>query len=89
MRISLDSLDGPAAPINRLRRAWFRSTAASTGQPSTIVVTPSGGDDDIGSREAKVVEADMEAGNGVIHAIDAVLVPEDLRSDLRDMKEEG
>jgi uncharacterized surface protein with fasciclin (FAS1) repeats len=52
-------------------------------------VTPSGGDDDIGSREAKVVEADMEADNGVIDAIDAVLVPEDLRSDLRDMKEEG
>jgi uncharacterized surface protein with fasciclin (FAS1) repeats len=63
--------------------------AASTGQPSTTVVTPSGGDDDIGSREAKVVEADMEADNGVIHAIDAVLVPEDLRSELRDMKDEG
>ena len=61
----------------------------STGQPSTTVVTPSGGDDDIGSREAEVVEADMEADNGVIHAIDAVLVPEDLRSDLRDMKDDG
>jgi uncharacterized surface protein with fasciclin (FAS1) repeats len=31
----------------------------------------------------------MEADNGVIHAIDAVLVPEDLRSELRDMKDEG
>ena len=63
--------------------------AASTGQPSTTVVTPSTADDDIGSREAKVVEADMEADNGVIHAIDAVLVPEDLRSDLRDVKDKG
>jgi uncharacterized surface protein with fasciclin (FAS1) repeats len=58
-----------------------------TGQPSTTIVTPSGADDDVGSREAKVVEADMEADNGVIHAIDAVLVPEDLRSDLRDTKD--
>jgi len=61
----------------------------TTGQPSTTVVTPSADDDDIGSREAKVVEADMEADNGVIHAIDAVLVPEDLRSELREIKEKG
>lgn len=61
----------------------------STGQPSTTVVTPSGDDDDIGSREAKVAEADMEADNGDIHAIDAVLVPDDLRSELRDMKGRG
>ena len=61
----------------------------ATGQPSTTVVTPSAADDDIGSREAKVVEADIEADNGVIHAIDAVLVPEDLRSELREIKDKG
>jgi len=64
--------------------------SAGTEQPSTTVVTPSAGEgDDIGSSEAKVVEADIEADNGVIHAIDAVLVPEDLREELREMKDKG
>ena len=61
---------------------------AGTGQPSTTVVTPGAGDDDdIGSREAKVAEADVEADNGVIHVIDAVLVPADLRQELRELKD--
>jgi uncharacterized surface protein with fasciclin (FAS1) repeats len=60
-----------------------------TEQPSATVVTPSADGDDIGSSEAKVIEADIEADNGVIHAIDAVLVPEDLREELRDMKDKG
>ena len=60
-----------------------------TQQPSTTVVTPGDDGDDIGAREAKVVEADIEADNGVIHAIDAVLVPEDLRSELREIKDKG
>ena len=41
------------------------------------------------ARAGKVVEADMEADNGVIRASDAVLVPEDPRSDLRDLKHKG
>ena len=65
------------------------ATGATTGQPSTAVVTPSADGEDIGSREAKVVEADMEADNGVVHAIDAVLVPQDMQSDLRDLKSDG
>ena len=32
-----------------------------------------------GRATASVVEADVEADNGVIHVIDAVLVPEELR----------
>ena len=59
----------------------------TTGQPSTTVVTPAG--DDIGSDEAKVVEVDIEADNGVIHVIDAVLVPEDLREKLQEIKDKG
>lgn len=65
------------------------ATGTSTGQPSTTVVTPGDEGDDIGSREATVVEADIEADNGVIHVIDAVLVPEDLRSELREIKDKG
>jgi uncharacterized surface protein with fasciclin (FAS1) repeats len=38
------------------------------------------------TREAKVVEADVQADNGVIHVIDAVLVPQELSAELARLK---
>jgi hypothetical protein len=36
-------------------------------------------------REARVTQPDIEADNGVIHAIDAVLVPQSVLSQLESM----
>jgi uncharacterized surface protein with fasciclin (FAS1) repeats len=52
-----------------------QSPATVEGQP--LDVAPSGGTVSVGPN-ATVVQADVPASNGVIHAIDAVLLPPDL-----------
>ena len=76
-----------------------QSTAGGAGQGQTgtgSATSPQSGEttvvtgeekDRVGAREANVVEADIEADNGVIHAIDAVLVPNDVAEDLRELKD--
>jgi uncharacterized surface protein with fasciclin (FAS1) repeats len=59
-------------------------TSAQTGETTVVTAEEK---DRVGSREAKVTEADIEADNGVIHAIDAVLVPNDVAEDLRELKD--
>lgn len=50
-------------------------TSPETAEGSALDVTVEGGEVKVGAGGATVVQADVEASNGVIHAIDAVLIP--------------
>jgi hypothetical protein len=73
-----------------------RQTAQEGGMPATehqqeVLAKgeqPAAGGDQAGqlTREASVVESDIEADNGVIHVIDAVIVPQELQETLEQLK---
>lgn len=57
------------------------TSALRTLERSLIEIKRQG--DDILVNEASVIEADIEAANGVIHVIDSVLIPPDVMAELR------
>jgi uncharacterized surface protein with fasciclin (FAS1) repeats len=80
--------DAPAADRDAQAGTEPAQTAEESGMPSSphqeqVLRGQQGGQDDPGIlREASVVEPDIEADNGVIHAIDALLVPQAMLSTL-------
>ena len=76
-----------AAPMGQPPATVGADVTAPTGPTVTAeAITP--GATLVPTREARIVEADIEADNGIIHAIDTVLVSPDAAEQLREIRQE-